>query len=145
LTEYLLDTNVVSELAKSRPSSKVIAFIAAQPLDTLFVSSVTMAEIRYGIETIPDVSRRVALNDWLANIVRPMFAGRILPISEDVMLKWRLIVEGGRKAGYTFSQPDLIIAATGIHHGLTIVTRNTADFSKTTATLFNPWTDHERD
>ena len=68
-----------------------------------------------------------------------MFGERILPISEDIMLKWRLLVEDGRKAGHTFTQPDLIIAATGLHHGLTIVTRDPKDYALTRASVLNPW------
>ncbi|HEX3995592.1 MAG TPA: hypothetical protein VHX39_30855 [Acetobacteraceae bacterium] len=85
--------------------------------------------------------RRAELNEWLTHKIRPMFVGRILPISEDVMLQWRLLVEEGRKAGHTFTQPDLIIAATGLHHGLTIVTRDTGDYSLMQAAVFNPWVD----
>jgi toxin FitB len=66
-------------------------------------------------------------NDWLTHKVRPMFDHRVLQITEDIMLKWRLLVEEGRKTGHTFSQPDLIIAATAIHHGLTVVTRDRSD------------------
>ena len=98
-----------------------------QPLDQLYISAVTIAEIRFGIELVADPNRRVELNDWLTHKVRPMFDQRILPITEDIMFKWRLLVEEGRKAGYTFSQPDLIIAATAIHHGLTVVTRDRRD------------------
>ena len=68
-----------------------------------------------------------------------MFDGRILQITEDIMLKWRLLVEEGRKAGHTFSQPDLIIAATAIHHGLTVVTRDLNDYDKTRVPIINPW------
>ena len=117
----------------------VAAFVAAQPLDLLYVSAVTIAEIRFGIERLPDVSRRAALNDWLMHKVRPMFEQRVLPVSEDVMFKWRLLVEDGRKAGHTFSQPDLIIAATALCHGLTVVTRDTAEFEKARAPVLNPW------
>lgn len=139
MTGWLLDTNVVSELPKAKPEQKVTRFIAEQPLDSLFISDVTLAEIRYGIEIITDAARRARLNDWLTHQIRPMFEGRILPVSEDVMLKWRLLVEDGRKSGHTFAQPDLIIAASGLHYGLTIVTRNTSDFTRTGAALFNPW------
>jgi predicted nucleic acid-binding protein len=90
-----------------------------QPLDRLFVSAATIAEIRFGIELVADPSRRAELNDWVAHTLRPMFAQRILAITEDIMFRWRLMVEDGRKAGHTFSQPDLIIAATAFHHGLT--------------------------
>lgn len=70
-----------------------------------------------------------------------MFEQRVLPITEDVMLKWRLLVEEGRKIGHTFSQPDLIIAATEQHHDLTIVSRETSDFEKARVAVFNPWVD----
>jgi toxin FitB len=136
---WLLDTNVLSELRRPRPDAKVIKFIAAQNLETLYVSAVTFSEIRFGIEMVSDVHKRETLLDWLTHKVRPMFEGRALPISEDVMFKWRLLVEEGRKQGHTFSQPDLIIAATALHHDLTIVTRNTSDFEITEVSLFNPW------
>jgi toxin FitB len=136
---WLLDTNVLSELRRPKPEPKVLAFVAAQPLEQLYASAVTFAEIRFGIELLPDASRRAELNDWLTHKVRPMFEQRVLPITEDIMFKWRLLIEAGRKAGHTFSQPDLIIAATALHHGLTIVSRDTDDFLKARATVFNPW------
>ena len=141
LTGWLLDTNVISELRRPRPEARVLAFVAGQPLETLFVSAVTFAEIRFGIEMVSDPTRRAELNDWLAHKVRPMFDQRVLAVSEDVMFKWRLLVEDGRKAGHTFSQPDLIIAATGLHHGLTVVTRDSVDFARARVPLFNPWLD----
>lgn len=139
MSGWLLDTNVLSELRRPRPNAKVVAFVAAQPLDRLYVSVVTFAEIRFGIELIADPSRRAELHDWLTLKVRPLFTQRTLPVSEDVMLKWRLLVEEGRKTRYTFSQPDLIIAATALLHGLTVVTRDTGDFDKARAPVINPW------
>jgi toxin FitB len=141
VTGWLLDTNILSELRRPKPEPRVVAFVGAQPLEQLYVSSITLAEIRFGIEMLPDASRRIELNDWLTLKVRPMFEQRILAVTEDVVFKWRLLVEEGRKVGHTFSQPDLIIAATGIHHGLTVVTRDTADFAKARAIVFNPWID----
>jgi predicted nucleic acid-binding protein len=138
---WLLDTNILSELRRPKPEPKVLAFVVAQPLDLLYVSSVTFAEIRFGIELVADANRRAELNDWLIHQVRPMFEQRVLPITEDVMFKWRLLIEDGRKTGHTFSQPDLIIAATAIHHGVTVVTRDVSDFQKARAPVFNPWTD----
>ena len=78
-------------------------------------------------------------NDWLAHKVLPMFEERALPVSEEVMFKWRLLVEDGRKAGHTYSQPDLIIAATALHHDLTVVTRDAADFTRARVPVLNPW------
>ena len=138
---FVLDTNVISELRRPRPSARVRTFVAAQPLEALFVSTITFAEIRYGIETVGDPIRRAELNDWLLHRVRPMFDQRVLEVSEDVMFKWRLLVEEGRKAGHTFSQPDLIIAATALHHGLTVVTRDTGDYQLARVALLNPWID----
>ena len=138
MTEWLLDTNILSELRRPKPEPKVVAFIAAQPLESFYVSTVTFAEIRFGIELLPAAGRRSELNDWLAHKVRPMFEQRVLQITEDVMFKWRLLVEAGRKAGHTFSQPDLIIAATAQHHGLTVVSRDTSDYAKARITAFNP-------
>jgi toxin FitB len=139
VTGWLLDTNILSELRRPKPEPKVIAFILSQPLEELHVSAVTFAEIRFGIEVLPDVTRRSDLNDWLTHKVRSMFEHRVLPVSEDIMLKWRLLVEEGRKIGHTFSQPDLIIAATGQHHGLTIVSRDTSDYAKARVSVLNPW------
>jgi len=139
VTGWLLDTNVLSELRRPKPHPKVVAFIAAQPLESLYVSTVTLAEIRFGIELVADAGRRSELNDWLTHKVRPTFVNRVLQITEDIMFKWRLLVEEGRKVGHTFSQPDLIIAAAAQHHGLTIVTRDTADYAKARVDVFNPW------
>jgi predicted nucleic acid-binding protein len=141
VTGWLLDTNILSELRRPRPERKVLAFIAAQPLDLLHVSSVSFAEIRFGIELVGDANRRAELNDWLAHKVRPMFEQRVLAITEDVMFKWRLLVEEGRKGSHTFSQPDLIIAATALHHGLTVVSRDAAGFEKARTPVLNPWSD----
>jgi toxin FitB len=79
------------------------------------------------------------LNEWLTQKVRPMFDGRVLQVSEDIMLKRRPLVEEGRKAGHTFSQPDLMIAATAIHQGLMVVTRDRSEFDKARVPVVNPW------
>ena len=139
MSGWLLDTNVLSELRKPKPERKVVAFVAAQPLEQLYVSVVTFAEIRFGIEVVRDAGKRSDLNDWLAHKVRPMFEGRVLAISEDVMLKWRLLVEEGRAAGHTYSQPDLIIGATALCHDLSVVTRDTSEFERAKIPVFNPW------
>jgi predicted nucleic acid-binding protein len=141
VTGWLLDTNILSELRRPRPERKVLDFIAAQPLENLHVSVVTFAEIRFGIEMVADAGRRAKLNDWLVHKVRPMFEQRVLTISEDVMFKWRLLVEEGRKARHTFSQPDLIIAATALDHGLTVVSRDVSDYRKARVPVLNPWSE----
>lgn len=137
---WLLDTNVLSELRRPKPDARVVKFVTGQSLDLLCVSVVTFAEIRFGIELVKDVNRRMELNDWLDNKLRPMFEERVLEVSEDIMLKWRLLVEEGRKSGHTFAQPGLIIAATALHHGLTIVSRDTSEYEQANVPVLNPWT-----
>lgn len=138
---WLLDTNILSELRRPRPEPKVISWISALPLASLHVSIVTFAEIRFGIERLDDAIRRAELSDWLAHQVRPMFEGRVLPVSEEVMLKWRILVEAGRKVGHTFSQPDLLLASTALHYGLTMMSRDTAEYIRAGVAVTNPWTD----
>jgi len=130
VTGWLLDTNILSELRRSKSERKVLAFIAAHPLEQHFVSAVTFAEIRFGIELVADASKHTELNDWLAHKVRPMF---------EELFKSRLLVGEGRKAGHRFSQPDLIIAATALCHGLTILSRDTSDYDRAHAPVVDPW------
>ena len=139
MTRWLLDTNVLSELRRPKPEPKVVAFVAAQPLDGLYLSSITLAEIRFGIELVTDPTKRGELHDWLEHKVRPMFEQRVLPVSEDVIFKWRLMVEDGRKAGHTYSQPDLMIGATALLHGLTVVSRDTSEYEMARIPVLNPW------
>ena len=138
---WLLDTNVVSELRKKRPDRRVKAWSDVQTADSLFLSSVTLAEIRYGIEKQPDPEFRKELATWLDHRLRPWFAGRILPVDEEVILEWRRMVARGRKQSITFSQPDLFIAATAHIHSLTVCTRNEGDFLRAAVPVFNPWSE----
>jgi hypothetical protein len=94
---WLLDTNVLSELRRPKPDPRVVAFVAGCPLDQIYISVVTLAEIRFGIERVGEPVRRAELNDWLTHKIRPMFGDRVLLITEDIMFKWRLLVEEGRK------------------------------------------------
>jgi hypothetical protein len=139
VTDYLLDTVVVSELAKPQPNRNVIRFIEGRSLDSLFISEIAFAEIRFGIEKQSDPARRSEIVAWLTNELRPMFAQRTLPVSEDIVFRWRLLVAEGRKIRHTFTQPDLFLAATALVHGLTLATRNVKDFEHTKARLLNPW------
>jgi len=136
---WLLDTNVLSEGRRPRPEPRVVAFFNAQPLSSLYVSVVNLAEIRFGIGTQPDPARRALLLDWLTEKLRPAFAGRILPITEEILLRWRMLMESGRKAGHTYSHPDLLLAATALEHGLTVVTRDRSDFDMAGVPVLNPW------
>ena len=139
---WLLDTNVISELRKPNCDARVKAWSDGQEPSSLFLSRVTIAEIRYGIERLPptDLSRK-RLETWLADELRPWFADRVLDVDEDVLVIWRRLVERGKAMRHTFVQPDLFIAATAILHDLCVVTRNIDDFAPTGVALLNPWTD----
>jgi predicted nucleic acid-binding protein len=135
---WLLDKRPVG-IATSTARTKGRCLCGGSPLDQIFISVVTLAEIRFGIELVAEPNRRSELNEWLTHKVRAMFEGRVLEITEDIMLKWRLLVEEGRKTGHTFSQPDLMIAATAIHPGLTVVTRDRSDYDKAHVPVMKPW------
>ena len=136
---WLIDTNVVSELRRARASPKVRAFVAGQPGDVLFTSDVTFAEVRFGIEQVNDPARRADLVHWLDRTLRPLFAGRVLSISEDALLRWRLMLEAGRRTGHTFSEPDLLIAALAALADLIVVSRDTSEFVAASVPVFDPW------
>jgi predicted nucleic acid-binding protein len=136
---WLLDTNVVSELRKSRPSPAVVEFVAAQPGEVLFTTEVTFGEIKFGIDQLDDPGRRVDIHLWLERTLRPLFAGRVLAITEDVIVRWKTMAVEGQKRGHTFGQPDLFIAAIAALEDLVVVTRDTAEFVACGVSVFNPW------
>lgn len=138
---FLLDTNILSELRKPRPNAAVLAFVGALPGPVLHVAAVTLAEIRYGIERLDDAGRRSDLLRWLDDELRPQFAGRVVDVSEDVLVLWRQLIEQGRKRGHTFSQPDVLIAASAQAHELIVVGRDISEFVQAGVPVLNPWDD----
>ncbi len=139
MSGFLLDTNVLSELERPRPSPNVFAFIRYTPLNALFLSDVVVAEIRFGIESAPSSVRRDSLTMWLRDVIRPMFVGRILPVTEDILVRWRWIVELSRRKGYTFDPSDALVAATAAHLGLIVLTRDIEPFEQAEIACLNPW------
>lgn len=141
---WLLDTNIISELRKTDCNPAVRTWSEQQPPQSFYLSTVTLAEIRFGIEKVQDEGFRQELVDWLEGTLRPWFSDRLLAVTEDVILMWRQMVERGRKQRHTFSQPDLFIAAIAQVHNLCVVTRNVSNFEKADVLVFNPFLDGQQ-
>ena len=137
---FLLDTNVVSEWVKPQPNAGVASWLANVDEDSVFISVVTLTEIRYGIERMAAGSRRKRLEDWLQGEVPLRFEGRILPIDEAVADASGRVAARGEATGRPIDAIDAFLAATAEVHKLTLVTRNQSDFKAVLKTTLNPWT-----
>ena len=135
---FLLDTNGVSEWVRPRPNAGVMAWLAEADEDGVFLSVVTLAELRHGIERMAVGQRRRRLNEWLANDLLFRFEGRVLLVDVTVADSWGRLTASREASGRPISVADAFIAATAAVHGLTVVTRNVADFERTVRTV-NPW------
>lgn len=135
---WLIDTNVVSELRRPAPDATVGRWIDAQPRASLYLSVVSIMEVRFGAESV-GAAKRAQLETWIEHTLRPWYAGRIVETGEDVWLEWRRMQDRGRKRGHVFAQPDLFIAAQAMVHGLCVVTRDTIHHVVASVPVFNPW------
>ena len=136
---FLLDTNVVSEWTKPRPSAGVIAWLAEADEDRIFISVITIAELRHGIERLPAGARRNRLDTWLKEQVPLRFEERLLAVAVDTANVWGRVMAQGQAAGYRPGTMDAFIAATVLRHDMTLVTRNVSDFAPLGIRLVNPW------
>ncbi len=136
---WLLDTNVVSEWTRPRPHPAVVAFLASTDEETLFLSVITLAELRRGVDRLPAGRRRAALSEWLENDLPHRFGQRILGVDRDVADAWGQIMARAERSGRTPGVMDVWIAAIAETRDLTVVTRNVADFTPLLERVFNPW------
>lgn len=137
---FLLDTNVVSEWVRPHPNAGVAGWLAEVEEDRVFLSVVTLAELRHGIVRLPKSRRRTHLYEWLSGALPTRFAGRILTVDSDVALAWGDVVAERQSAGRPIGAMDAFIAATARVYDLQVVTRNTVDFEGSVQATFNPWT-----
>jgi len=141
---YLLDTNVISELLKSRPSRRVGSWIDETPETLLHLSVITLGEIRKGIDLLDEREpRRAALQSWLEHDLRLRFTGRLLAFDEPVAERWGHLEALAKRQRLTIPTIDAQLAATALQHGLTFVTRNTRHIRPMGVPVFNPWSDSE--
>lgn len=135
---YLVDTNVLSELRRKQPDGNVVRWLEKRPPTTLFLSALTMGELRKGIELMSESERKRSYLDWLEVELARFFSGRILAIDEPVADCWGRLVAQARRA---LPAIDSLLAATALTHGLTLVTRNERDFRHSGLDVINPWAD----
>ncbi len=136
----LLDTCVISELGRQQGNARVRASIERLDDADLFLSVINLGEITKGIALLPASARKSALQAWLRTLERD-YADRILPIDAEVARLRGELTANAQSRGRTIAATDGLIAATAIHDGLHIMTRNVGDFSDTGAMLVNPWED----
>jgi hypothetical protein len=136
---FLLDTNVVSEWVKPRPALGVVKWLAEVDEDRVFLSVITLAELRRGIARMSQGGRRSRLDEWLRAELPARFESRILAIESGVSLAWGDIVAEREKAGRPVGATDAFIAATARVHDLTLVTRNEQEFAGSVFAILNPW------
>ena len=136
---YLLDTCVISELVARQPDPGVVQWIDSVDEETLFLSSITIGEIKKDIEKLVVSDRRKVLAEWLEDELLVRFKGKVLPIDTAVMLVWGKLVADLEKQGKPMPVIDYLLAATALQGGLTLVTRNEDDFAHCGTAVVNPW------
>jgi hypothetical protein len=135
----VLDTNVLSELMKPAPDTRVVAWVALQPTSSLFTTFVSEAELRYGVALMPDGARKHALGEAVAGMFEEDFAGRVLPFDGPAAKAYAGIAADRRRLGRPISQFDALVASTARSRGAAVATRNRADFEHCGIAIVDPW------
>ena len=136
---YLLDTNVLSEVQRPKPDARVLAWLDRVDEDRTYLSVISVGEIARGVAQLEDGRRKASLKEWLEVDLPSRFGGRLLSVDRATALVWGQVMTDARRAGRGLPVMDGWIAATAARHGLTLVTRNTRDFAGITLELLNPW------
>jgi toxin FitB len=137
--KYLLDTNVISELVAKQPLAKVIEWLDNTDDSLIYLSVITIGELKRGIERLPASQRKATLRTWLTDELLIRFAGRILPVDPDVILTWGKLTAKLESTGRKLPAMDSLVAAIALHGQFVLVTRNEADFADTGVMILNPW------
>ena len=137
--KWLLDTCVISELVRPKPSQSVTRWLDERDEETLFISVLTVGELERGISRLPSSRKRATLEHWLRSDVTERFGRRLLSIDATVAARWGAMIGTSDARGAPLPVIDSLIAATGLVHDCTVVTRNTRDLDRCGARCFNPW------
>ena len=136
---YLLDTNCISELVRPKPDPRVTEWMEAVDEALLYLSVLTLGEIRKGVAALAQGKRRTNLETWLEVDLQARFSGRIALIDAEIADRWGLLASEAKRKGRALSVIDGLIAATALHHNFTIISRNASDFAPTQVQVLNPW------
>jgi toxin FitB len=139
MSGYLLGTNCISELVRLKPNPRVLEWLGSADESMFFLSVLTLGEIRKGLAALPQSKRRTRLETWLEVDLRGRFTNRIMPIDSAVADRWGLLAARAKRAGKPLSTIDGLLAATAIHHDLSVVSRNVGDFADLGVPVLNPW------
>jgi toxin FitB len=137
---YLLDTNCISEVVRPNPEPRVLSWLEATDERLLYLSVLTLGEIRKAVASLPQGKRRRRLESWLELELQARFSGRVLPIDAGIADRWGILTADARKKGVGLATIDGLLAATALHYNLTLVSRNVNDFASTPVLLLDPWT-----
>ena len=136
---FLIDTNVISETLKPRPAARVIAWFGDQRSNDLFLASMSLGELVRGAHRVKDKVKRERFKRWIYHDLVAQFQGRILPFDQEAAVIWGEIMGNGDRTGHPKPMGDAQIAAVARRHDLTLVTRNTRDFTDMDVALIDPW------
>ena len=136
---YLIDTCVVSELSSRQPNPAVVAWVDGIDDERMYLSVITIGEVKRGVEKLPESVRKTVLDDWLNHDLLVRFEGRILSVDAPVMLAWGTLYASLERVGRPMPAIDSLIAAQALHFKLRLVTRNVADFEASGVEIVNPW------
>jgi tRNA(fMet)-specific endonuclease VapC len=136
---YILDTNVISELIARQPNEQVVAWLDSLDPNTVYLTVITIGEIRKGIEKLAPSKRKASITEWLETDLLIRFHGRILDITTEVMLVWGELTGRLENSGQPIEAIDSLIAAIALQGSYGLVTRNDGDFQHTGVTVVNPW------
>lgn len=139
MSGFLLDTNCISELVRPKPDPGVMDWMDAVDEDLLYLSVLTLGEIRKGVAGLPQGKRRAHLETWLEVDLQTRFSGRVVPVDAAIADRWGLLASEAKRKGKLLSVIDGLLAATALHHNLTVVSRNASDFTTTQVRVLNPW------
>ena len=139
MSGFLLDTNCISEVVRIQPEPRVLEWMESANEGLLYLSVLTLGEIRKGLPSLPQSKRGTNLEAWLEVELQARFSGRILPIDAAVAHRWGFLAAEAKRKGKALSTIDALLVATALHYNLTVVSRNVSDFANTQVPLLNPW------